>query len=280
MTAKGTSKKKSARTVASTAWPQVMDVRFHSKALNREMPYRMYVPHNYARTTRRYPVLYLLHGVYGSHENWDTLTNLATYAAGMDWIIVMPDADDSWYTNSATAKQDRFEDYITTDLISEVDSRYRTIRDGHARAIAGLSMGGYAALKFALRNPSSCVFAGSLSGALAAARDLDTQAPDLAKKLREVFGPASDPTRKHNDVFLLLEKASPPGMPYFYLACGIEDSFLSLNREFAAELSRRNFHYEYHETPGEHAWDYWDRGVKAMLSVVADRFPFRGLDKM
>ena len=248
--------------------PLGKDASFHSGALNRDMRYRIYLPHNYAATTRRYPVLYLLHGLYGDYENWDTRTNLTKYAAGMDWIIVMPDADDSWYTNSVTHPQDKFEDYVAKDVITEIDDKYRTIRDRHARAIAGLSMGGYGALKFALRNAQSFAFAGSLSGALDAARDLDSRRPEFAAKLVEVFGPPGTPARENNDLFHLLEPIVSKDVPYLYLACGTDDQFLWVNREFTAELARRNVVYECHETPGGHEWGYWDRQVRAMLAAM------------
>lgn len=253
---------------AATSSPLVKDVAFHSPALNREMKYRIYLPHTYAGSSRRYPVLYLLHGLYGNYENWDTLTQLATYVSGVDWIIVMPDADDSWYTNSATVPQDKFEDYIAKDLIAEIDGKYRTIRDRHARAIAGLSMGGYGALKFALKYPQSYAFAGSLSGALDAARDLDSRAPEFRARLVEVFGSPDNPARAENDIFLLLQKATAAQLPYLYLACATEDRFLPVNRDFVAELSERHLHYEYHETPGTHEWAYWDHAVGAMLSAM------------
>jgi S-formylglutathione hydrolase FrmB len=196
------------------------------------------------------------------------LTSLANDVAGWDWIIVMPDADNSWYTNSATVPQDKFEDYIANDVIAEIDARYRTIRDRHARALAGLSMGGYAAMKLALRDPQSFAFAGSLSGALDAARDLDTRRPEFAARLLEVFGPAGNPARAHNDVFQLLAPAAPAGLPYLYLACGGQDRFLSVNREFVAELSQRGVRYEYHETPGDHDWTYWDREIRPLLNAM------------
>ena len=251
--------------------PLIKDVRFRSAALSREMPYRIYLPHGYAATRRRYPVLYLLHGLYGNFENWDKLTHLSTYAAGMDWIIVMPDAGNSWYANSATVPQDRFEDYILKDLIAEIDAQYRTIRARQGRAIAGLSMGGYAAMKFALRDPQLFFFAGSLSGALDPARDLDTRLPEFAPKLIEVFGAAGNPARAHNDVFALIKKAMPAGLPYLYLACGEEDRFLVVNREYVADLSGRHVLYEYHENPGNHDWTYWDREIKPLLSVMQSK---------
>lgn len=262
--------------VPSPDLPLVRNASFHSAALNREMRYRIYLPHLYSATAQRYPVLYLLHGLYGNYENWDTLTGLASYAAGMNWIIVMPDADDSWYTNSVTKAEDKFEDYIAKDLIAEIDAKYRTIHDGQARAIAGLSMGGYGALKFALRNPQSFAFAGSLSGALDAARDLDTRVPEFAAKLVEVFGAPSNAARAQNDIFVLLQKDDPANLPYLYLACGTEDRFLSVNREFAADLFRRQARYEYHETSGNHDWSYWDREIKAMLKVMGSRVSPQG----
>ncbi len=256
----------------SDASPLVKDARFQSRALNREMRYRIYLPHGYATTSRRYPVLYLLHGVNGNYENWDTLTHLPRYVAGIDWIIVMPDADDSWYTNSVSAPRDKLEDYIAKDLIGEIDRKYRTIPDRHARAIAGLSMGGYGALKFALRDPHAFAMAGSLSGALDAARDLDTRFPEFAPKLVEVFGAPGNPARAQNDVFVLLQKATPDELPYFYLACGTKDRFLSVNCEFVAELSRRQVDYEYHETPGNHDWAYWDQEIRPLLRAMENRF--------
>jgi putative tributyrin esterase len=247
--------------------PVISDARFHSAALGREMSFRIYLPHAYQASTARYPVLYLLHGIYGTFENWDQLTRLPTYAKGMDWIIVMPDAGNSWYVNSATVPEDRFEDYIANDLMAEIDARYRTITTRHARAIAGLSMGGYAAMKLALRNPQRFGFAGSLSGAFDAARNLDEQVAEFAPKLLEVFGAAGNPARAHNDLFELLAKAMAD-LPHLYLACGIADSFLSVNRQYVADLSARHVLYEYHETPGGHDWDYWDREIQPLLAAL------------
>jgi putative tributyrin esterase len=244
---------------------------FHSAALDREMPYGIYLPQDYASSTRRYPVLYLLHGLFGSYENWFTLMNLASHVAALDCIIVTPDADDSWYTNSATVPENKFEDYITKNIVTEIDALYRTIPERQARAIAGLSMGGYAALKFVLRNPQSFAFAGCLSGAMSAARDLDRLTPDFAPKLLEVFGPVGNPVRAYNDIFQLIKNARPAGLPYLYLACGVEDGFLPVNREFVDELSQRLISYEYHETPGQHDWTYWDQAIRPMLAAMEKR---------
>jgi S-formylglutathione hydrolase FrmB len=180
----------------------------------------------------------------------------------------MPDADDSWYTNSATVPADRFEDYIGKDIISEIDEKFRTIGDGHARAIAGLSMGGYGAIKFALKEPQMFTIAGSLSGALNAAGDLDRLRPEFRPKLLEVFGNEGSGTRPQNDLFTLLNAPRSSAYPYFYLACGTSDSFLATNRAFVQQLSSRNLPYEYHELPGGHTWEFWDRELQPLLHAI------------
>lgn len=245
----------------------VKDAVFRSASLHREMHYRVLLPENY-EAGGRFPVLYLLHGLYGDYKNWDTMTGLENYAKNARLIIVMPDADDSWYTNSASAPADRFEDYIIKDFISEIDEKFRSIRDRHGRAIAGLSMGGYASVKFGLKYPQLFAFAGSLSGALNAAQDLDKLRPEFRAKLLEVFGDEGSPTRAQNDIFTLVSAPHPNPYPYFYVACGTSDSFLETNRAFAQQLSSRNLSYEYHEIPGGHTWEYWDREVQPLLQAV------------
>jgi len=242
------------------------EATFHSSSLDRDMHYLVLLPRDY-NSGHRFPVLYLLHGLYGDYKNWDTRTGLERYASPVPFIIVMPDADNSWYTNSATVPRDKFEDYIAKDLISEIDAKYRTIPERRARAIAGLSMGGYGAVKLSLQHPELFAFAASLSGAFNAAENLDQQRPEFRAKLLQVFGNAGNQTRKQNDIFLLLKTV--PTDPYFYFACGTEDSFLDTNRALAAQLSSQKVPYEYHETPGGHTWEYWDSGLPAMLQAVA-----------
>jgi S-formylglutathione hydrolase FrmB len=245
----------------------VQDGVFHSQSLGRDVRYRVLLPRNY-QDHGRFPVLYLLHGLYGDYLNWDTRTGLENYARNLPFLIVMPDAGDSWYTNSATVPADRFEDYIAKDLISEIDAKYHTVRDRHKRSIAGLSMGGYGAVKLALKYPDLFAFAGSLSGALNAAQNLDAERPDFRAKLLEVFGSSQNRVRIENDVFRILKSSASTDYPYFYLACGTSDSFLPVNRAFVEKLSSSNIPYEYHETSGGHTWEYWDEAVQSLLRAA------------
>jgi S-formylglutathione hydrolase FrmB len=248
----------------------VGDSVFHSASLDRDMHYRVLLPLSY-ENGGRFPVLYLLHGIYGDYKNWDSMTGLENYTKNFHAIIVMPDADNSWYTNSATVAADKFEDYIAKDLIAEIDDKYRTIHDGHQRAVAGLSMGGYGAVKLGIKYPELFAFAGSLSGAFNAPANLDALRPDFRTKLLEVFGGEGSPTRQQNDVFLLLNAPHQNPYPYFYLACGSADFFLETNRALTQQLSSRNLAYEYHETAGGHTWEYWDQALPALLRAIGDK---------
>jgi S-formylglutathione hydrolase FrmB len=235
------------------------------------MRYRVILPAGYNRSSVRYPALYLLHGLYGDYENWSTRTNLVRYADTLSVIIAMPDAGNSWYANSAANPRDKFEDYVVKDFVTEVDSHYRTIRERYARAIAGLSMGGYGAVKFALKYPGLFTAAGGISAALNAPRDLDAKEPGFRDDLRKAFGPPGNSARNENDVFELLGRTQGAQSPYIYLDCGADDMFVQTNREFVARLEERGIAYEYHEMPGAHTWDYWDAAILRFLQALDRR---------
>jgi S-formylglutathione hydrolase FrmB len=129
-------------------------------------------------------------------------------------------------------------------------------------------MGGYGAVKFALKYPELFAFAGSLSGAMNAPENLDTLRQDFRAKLLEVFGNEVSPQRRENNLSLLLAAPRQSPTPYLYLACGTEDFFLDANRTLVLQLSSRKLVYEYHETPGRHTWEYWDSALQAMLEAL------------
>lgn len=252
------------------------DETFYSESLGRQVRYRILLPVGYADSGARFPVLYLLHGLYGDRGNWSELTKLADYGRSQKIIIVMPDAANSWYVNSQSNAADRYEDFIHLELIAEIDRRYRTIPDRQARAIAGLSMGGYGALKFSLKYPELFIFAASMTGALSAPLDLGDQVMEFRDELLKAFGPHGDPCREQNDVFSLARVAKPAHLPYLCLDCGVQDSFLATNRDFVALLKDREIAYEYHEYQGGHEWEYWDERLHSVLQLLSQRFHLFG----
>jgi putative tributyrin esterase len=245
--------------------PQLKDSDFVSKSLGRTMHYRVLLPGNYGSGEQKYPVLYLLHGLYGNYKDWTDRTAVAKYVENVALIIVMPDANDSWYTNWATDPAQKYEDYIIKDLLAEIESHYRTINTRQGRWIAGLSMGGYGALKFGLKYPELFSVVGSFSGALNAADDLYAQVSSFAAQLLKVYGPPDNRARMDNDIFETVKFSNPEKLPYLYLSCGTADRFLSTNREFVASLPARKIRYEYHERPGAHEWPFWDSSLQDFL---------------
>jgi S-formylglutathione hydrolase FrmB len=166
-----------------------------SPSLGARKQFVVYLPPSYdSQPARRYPVAYYLHGLWGNEWNWSRQGGLATVmdslvaAGGPEMIVVMPDADDSWYTTwnalvtAADCQRDtvrrepaesycvpwpHYDDYVARDLVARVDSAYRTRPERRARGVAGLSMGGYGALALALGYPDVFSAAASHSGVVA-----------------------------------------------------------------------------------------------------------------
>lgn len=258
-------------------------VPFESKLVGAPLPYNVILPADYktdAAKQRRYPVLYLLHGLMGSADNWvSDRARLADYAAHYPFIIVSPEGRNAWYTDSATAPAEKFESYFVKELIPDVDTRFRTLASREGRAVAGLSMGGYGSLKFGLKYPALFAFAGSLSGALSAASWLpdEKMLAFVRPSIARVYGPANEPdneTRKANDIFRLVRELTPEqikSLPFLYLDCGTEDFLIGDNRNFSALLVEKKVPHEFRQLPGGHDWPYWDRQVQEILKLAAAR---------
>jgi S-formylglutathione hydrolase FrmB len=257
---------------------RVETVRFQSKLLNTTLPYNVILPNDYATArSTRYPVLYLLHGLTGHYSDWVSRTNIAGYASEYRLIVVMPEGNDSWYTN-------KYESYILQELIPDVQQRYRTIEARYARAIAGLSMGGYGAIKFGLKSPHTFAFAASMSGVFAITRFSEEEVPASWRESLRLFGPVGSETRKANDLFEIVGKMQAErigSLPYFYFDCGTEDSPLIFpsNRELASLMSEKKIPHEYRELPGDHSWSYWDNQVQEILRVAAQKLRLRRSSK-
>jgi S-formylglutathione hydrolase FrmB len=127
-------------------------------------------------------------------------------------------------------------------------------------------MGGYGALKIALKRPGAFVAAGGFSSALGVTDPkFDAAMTSYKDQLYKIYGPAGSDTRTANDILLIAGNAKVETAPALYLDCGTSDGLLESNRELAAVFQKRGLAYEYHEVPGAHTWDYWNRRVEAFL---------------
>ena len=249
---------------------QVETIPFSSKLIGKALPYDVVLPPRYGLITSRhtrYPVMYLLHGWDGHYDSWLKRTALVDYASEHQIIIITPEGNNSWYIDSATTPIDKYETYILEELIPDVDSRFRTVANRSSRAIAGLSMGGYGALKFGLKHPEVFCFVASFSGALDAASRTDDAS------IMKAFGELNSTERKSNDVFRLAEEFPNDKisqLPYFYLDCGRDDPWFSHNQRFAEILLRRKIPVEFRQLPGSHVWPYWDKQVRDVLRIASE----------
>jgi len=254
---------------------EVLERKLESKMMARAMPYRVILPADYnSKKDVRYPAIFLLHGLTGHYSNWTDKTKVAEFAAGHNYIIVTPEGDNGWYTDSVSNPNDKYESYIVRELIPEIDKHFRTLADRDHRAIAGLSMGGYGSLKFGMKYPEMFSLAGSFSGALGAASFTEKNAGALiGKGIDTIYGPEGSESRAANDIFKLVreltaEKAK--ALPFIYQSCGTEDFLIQNNRDFLALMNEKKVTHEYREHPGIHDWVFWNDQVREFLDV-ADR---------
>jgi len=222
----------------------------------------------------KYPTLYLLHGLSDDHTIWTRRTSIERYAAEKNLAVVMPAVARSFYQNMASGP--KYWTFVSEELPA-LCRRYFPLSEAREdNFVAGLSMGGYGALRLGLARPEKFAAAASLSGAL-----------DLARRLREagkagsrinrgewigIFGAALQaPTEA--DLWRLAQKlaANPGPKPALYLACGTEDELLEDTRTFRNHLKTAGLATTYQEDPGAHEWGYWD----AQIQRVLDWLPLR-----
>lgn len=254
----------------------LIDGILKSSLLRREIPYRVLLPGSYGDSRHRFPVIYLLHGLFGSFENWTTLTELRVRAADHRLVIVMPEGGDNWYTDAGDGEA--WESYLIKELIPQIDGDFQTICDSRGRAIAGNSMGGYGAFKLGLKYPDIFALAASFSGAFYATRSTiasdDSNWDERASSIMRVFGEAHSDVRSENDLDKIVSSlpAEQTGwLPYFYFDCGSEDSFLAANRELSGTFSAHGILHEFHELDSGHDWDYWNMRGRHLLDLASQK---------
>ncbi len=248
------------------------DFKLNSKLMAREMPYRVILPINYETSNEKtfYPTIYLLHGLTGHFNNWTDRTKLKEYAAKYKYIIVTPEGNNGWYSDSSAVANDKYESYIVQELIPEIEKKFRVQADRNHRAVAGLSMGGYGSIKFGLKYPQMFALVGSFSGALGATSYTEKTSAAIGKALDSIFGAEDSDNRKSNDIFQIVKEMSADkikNLPFIYLDCGTEDFLFRSNRDFVNVLIEKKIPHEFRQLPGAHDWKFWDAQIEEFLEV-------------
>ena len=210
---------------------------------------------------RPWSVYYLLHGLSDDHTIWMRRTSIERYVEGKPLVVVMPDGGRGWYTNAKEGYA--YEDDLVKDVVGLVDRTFPVKAERSGRAIGGLSMGGYGAVKVGLKHHELFTSINSHSGAVAMLREQD-RARELSPEFSRIFG--DDPSGGIDDPFAIVEKTDHGRLPAMRLDCGVDDFLLSQNRAFHKHLEAMQIPHEYEEFPGGHNWAYWDLHVQEAIA--------------
>jgi putative tributyrin esterase len=216
------------------------------------------------------PVLYLLHGMSDDHTIWQRRTSIERYVTDMGIAVVMPTTHLGWYTNMAYGH--KYWTFISKELPEICRSFFNNLSDNREENyVAGLSMGGYGALKMGLAVSDKF---GAVA-ALSAATDVKEICKNLEKEedkhfWRNIFGELDQVENSENDLFALATelKASGKPLPKIYMWCGTEDFLYQQNVRMKNHLNELGYDLTYEESPGDHQWKYWDEKIQTVLNWI------------
>ncbi|MGZ3845867.1 MAG: alpha/beta hydrolase [Flavisolibacter sp.] len=214
------------------------------------------------------PVVYLLHGYSGNYADWITKAKGFEKAADLyQVIIVCPDGNNSWYWDSPVDSNFKYETYVSKELVSWIDSKYKTIRNKKGRAITGLSMGGHGALYLALRHQDVFGAAGSMSGGVDIRPFPNNW--DMALRLGKY---ADHPQNWEQYTVINMLNLLQPNSLALIIDCGTEDFFFKVNENLHEQLLYRNIPHDYITRPGAHNWNYWTNAIQYQLLFMNNYF--------
>jgi enterochelin esterase-like enzyme len=274
----------------STAQPmgKVIEERsVKSATLNRSVNYTVYLPADYEKSERTYPVVYLLHGYTDDNTGWLQFGEVNRYADKAIYegsippmIIVMPDADSSWYINSYDGKE-KYEDFFIKEFMPSIEKTYRIKAQKRYRGVAGLSMGGYGTLIYALKYPQLFAAAAPLSAAVID-DDGFQKMPDgnYEGTFGQLFGRGlkgaerNNQAWKDNSIINLVNTKSPNDIRKvkFWIDCGDDDFLTKGNCLLHIAMLEKQIPHEFRVRDGAHTWTYWRTGITDALQFMGDSF--------
>ena len=254
-----------------------------SPILGHDIAYSVYLPPGYGIDKINYPVLYLLHGYTGDQTNWVQFGDVQrTATAAIErgdippLIIIMPDAGNSWYVNDIQGKV-RYEDAFFNDFIPYIEKTYPVVAKKDFRAIAGLSMGGYGALLYALKHPDYFSVCVAMSAAVFTDEEIKAFPQDRRAMFDDLFGDFSTGLPQHwkDNSILEIIKNYPDDKKNkvrFYIDCGDDDFLYRGNAALHVALRDQNMQHEFRMRDGAHTWSYWRSSLKAGLKFIGKSF--------
>ena len=258
-----------------------------SSILSKAVRYTIYLPADYERSERTYPVVYLLHGFTDDNTGWLQFGEVNRYAdkAIADgiippMIIVMPNGDSSFYINSYDGKE-KYEDFFIKEFMPSIEKTYRIKAEKRYRGVAGLSMGGYGSLIYSLKYPQLFAAAAPLSAAVFDDSAIVTM-PDgnYDVVLGQLFGRGLKGKDRLNKAFYdnsplkIVETKSADDLKKvrYWIDCGDDDFLTKGNCLLHILLTDKKVPHEYRVRDGAHNWTYWRTGIVDALKFIGDSF--------
>ena len=253
----------------------IVNVNFFSESLMRMVNFVAVIPidkrsvdgESLRNKNKPLKTLYLLHGIYGGEWDWITTTRIKKWAMDRNLAVIMPAGENGFYNNHE-AMHTFYRRYVGEELVAFTRTMFRLSEDREDTYIAGLSMGGLGAVYSGFHYPETFGYVGSLSTALLAddypAADSDEMGLLSNRTFMEaVFGPEETFKGGGNDYYKLADDmiAKKVPVPEIYMACGVDDPLLEVNRKYVDYLRKANIKVKYQEDEGAHDWAFWDRNL-------------------
>ena len=257
-----------------------LQMNYRSNAMNGEVAVNVILPEKAKNSLDiseggvcPYRTLYLLHGIAGDHAIWMRKSAIERYAESYNVAVVMPGVGRSWYTDTAYGA--KYLTFVAEELPLVCRSYFRGMSDQREDTfVAGLSMGGYGAVKVALTHPETFCGCGSLSGALDISDDTRDRPIDEWRGIAgfDLNSVAELKDTKH-DVFALAKQLIEAGKPFpkLYMWCGEQDTLLAQNDRFHAHLNDLGVEHLYETSEGDHSWRWWDLHVQDAMKYLLEK---------
>jgi S-formylglutathione hydrolase FrmB len=258
-----------------------------SKILGKNVMYSIYLPPDYdISSSRKYPVVYLLHGYSDNETAWVQFGNVNQAAdkaiANNDitpMIIVMPQGELNWYVNNYDGKV-KWMDMFIKEFIPTVEKEFRARGTTEYRAISGLSMGGYGSLINCLKNPSVFSACAALSAAVWADDDIVSKNVDYENPWFPISAKGKDRLTPHWKDLSILELVNKLPLDTlkkvrWYVDCGDDDFLTTGNAKLHIVMKEKNVPHEYRVKNGYHNWDYWRTNITDALKFISAGFDRR-----
>ena len=211
-------------------------------------------------------VLYLLHGYSDDHTIWQRRTSVERYAASHNLAIIMPAVNHSFYCNEEHGE--RYWDYVSDELPRIMHRFFRLSDSPEDTFVAGLSMGGYGAMKLALTYPERFGAAASFSGAA----DIVSMSKRRSDDWSRIFGRKAVRGTDCDLFHLMKANADAPCKPRLYVSCGTADFLYGQHQRFVPALRRNGWDVTSYEEPDAvHEWGFWDREIAKFIALIMEK---------